>query len=180
MPSYDNCNGCGKYPCECVVDDSGPDYSAPLKSKVFVAETLDQAMAQAAEFKQRVAEVEREHVMDVIHKTVTGEGKTREKASDSARARLPFNAFNVGAAELLREGQSGVLEVTGFSRRAARKRWSNNGPSEAKLDGLRCIKRPGGFLWFSRTEGTWEARWSTPCRVCISYVTPAEVTIWYR
>ena len=179
MPSFDNCNGCGKYPCECVVSEPGPDYSAPLKSQVFVAETLEAAMARAAEFKERV-DVDREHVTEVRHETVTGEGKTREQASDSARARLPFDAFNIGAPEVLREGRSGVLEITGFSRRTARKRWPDNGPDEAKLDSLRCIKKPGGFLWFNRTVGTWEARWSTPFKVCISYDRPVEVTIWYR
>jgi hypothetical protein len=152
-----------------------------LKSQRFEGKTVEEAKAAVA-----LSGIPQEQIHDlevtrnVQDATVEGEGKSIEAAIEAARTRVPSQAFDVSSAEIIQQGQEGIVEIQAQTETEARERWKIQTPQAAALETFKCEVQPkDGFLGIGKKQGLWKAYWSKPFKARISYKVPAQVTVKY-
>lgn len=155
--------------------------TAKTQSRIFQGESVQEAeeaaKAQIPEDQIVSLDVKRE----VKEDRAEGEGRNTSEAIEQAKAHLPSEAFDVGEAEIIREGLNGVVEVSAYSEDDARVAWKSKAPEGASLESIECSLTPKkGFLGLGKQNGTWKVNWSLPYLARVSFKTPAEVTVHFK
>lgn len=172
-----------------------------IKSQAFYGKTEEEAKAAvkaAGISADQIKEITLTHAVGLS--TVGAQGADETQAITAAQKQIPSNAFEIGAAQIVEPLQTGVIELqaetekdareqcrfltnselTGLTKEQAAERRKGRMPYGASLDRLECVAAPRkGLLGIGKKAGVWKAYWSIPCRVQISYKTPAEVTVTY-
>lgn len=152
-----------------------------LKSQQFEGRTVEEAKAAAANAIPAEKVREMEVTRHPQKKTIDGEGKDAEAAIQAAKAKVPAGAFDIGPAQITREGQRGTVEIQAYSEVEARRAWKSRVPAEASLEKMECLLAPSsGFLGLGKKPGSWRAHWYTPFRAQISLQLPAVVTVRFQ
>jgi hypothetical protein len=143
----------------------------------FQGKTADEAMtaAQAAAVPNaKTQSIKVTH--DVVANAAEGMGADADGAIEAAKRKVPAEAFDVGAAEIVRSGGQGEIRVEAESATKA----FAEAPEGAGFVGTTCLVEPKpGFLGIGKKPGVFSFAWTRPFRARIPYKLPAEVTLTY-
>ena len=120
-----------------------PVLTPKLKSQKFEGKTVEEAQAAAA-----MPGIAPEKIYDVKvtrtdkERTATGKSKSANAAIEAAKSRIKSQAFDIRTAEILQEGQEGVVEIQTQTETEARDQWLSKAPKGATLEAFDCVVAP--------------------------------------
>ncbi len=158
-----------------------PTPMVPISQQKFQGRSLEEAKEEAAKVIQGERIVHVYVIHDVQEKSIYSEGAEADQTIKDVLARIPSEAFDVSSASIIRETQSGYIDVKAFTQNDAQSIGISKIPDGGLVDSIECVKpSKKGLLGIGKEEGVWGLHWSIPFKAEVSYKTSAEINVYYK
>jgi hypothetical protein len=153
-----------------------------VKERHFYGLTEEEAQTAASQSgiaREKIKEIKVTRLLK--DDSATAKGKEASAAFESAKKKVPSEAFEISKPELVQSGDQGSVEILDETEAGARKQCITKVPKNASIDGITCTTPPkAGFLGIGKKLGVYVVKWSIPFCARITYKLPVRVSVSYK